>query len=315
MKMLVNLIILINFAKFFECKEFRFDYKYYEETDGYLKYNVIPAPWHDARQRCLFEGAELASPINLRMLKVLKEIRSQSKGPGAALWTGVHATFSKGDYFSIRGVPLARMPITWSLNEPDNFENCEDCLILTSNGTVADVSCHDSFPYACFKKKTSAITDCGTTDPEYTLDVRTGSCYKFHKAGLIWSQAFMVCAAEGGHLAVIDTVGEQQVLKDVFAKYPQKTLYNTKYPENAHVGFCDWGEMGTYTTIHGDRLEDLIAASKGGWMAWQPYNSTLGGVSENCGSINRAGLYDDIWCNVPAGFICEKSPDSLIELR
>ncbi|KAJ0180361.1 hypothetical protein K1T71_003765 [Dendrolimus kikuchii] len=315
MKTLIYLITIVYSARYFECREFRFDYKFYEEADGYLKYNAIPASWHDARLRCLYEGAELASPINPKMLKVLKEIRPQGKGPSAALWTGVHATFSKGDYFSVGGVPLARMPITWSLNEPDNFQNCEDCLILMLNGTVADVSCQESFPYACFKKKTSVVTGCGTIDPGYTLDVRTGSCYKFHRGGLIWSRAFMTCAAEGGHLAVIDTVGEEIVLRDIFAKYPQNTLFNTVYKDSAHIGFSDWGEIGTWTTIHGDRLEDMVVASKGAWFSGQPDNLTLNGVGENCGSIRRNGLYDDIWCHKPTAFICEKSPDSLLELN
>lgn len=86
---------------------------------------------------------------------------------------------------------------------------------------------------------------------EYNLDARTGSCYKFHRGGLIWSRAYMTCAAEGGHLAVIDTVGEQLVLKDIFAKHAQNTLFNAVFKDSALIGFSDWGEKGTWTTIHG----------------------------------------------------------------
>ncbi|KAJ0180358.1 hypothetical protein K1T71_003762 [Dendrolimus kikuchii] len=313
-KIISTLLIIIYTSILSECRQFRFDYKYYREIDGYLKYNIVPASWHDARLRCLYEGAELASPINTNMLKALREIWTHGQGPCSTLWTGVHATFSKGDYFSVGGVPLARMPIKWSTNEPDNFQNVEDCLVLLTNGTVADVPCYDSFSYACFRKKTSVVTACGTIDPEYTLDSRTASCYKFHSAGLIWSRAFMTCAAEGGHLAVIDTVGEHLVLKDIFAKHPPNTLFNAKDRDIAFIGFSDWGKKGTWTTIHGSKIEDMIAASKGRWADGQPDNAFRDGEGESCGGIFRNGLYDDLWCNSPNVFICEKSPDSLLEL-
>lgn len=49
-------------------------------------------------------GSELASPINSKMLQAMKDLWTQSKGSHLVLWTGVHATFSKGDYYSVRGV-------------------------------------------------------------------------------------------------------------------------------------------------------------------------------------------------------------------
>lgn len=38
----------------------------------------------------------------------------------------------------------------------------------------------------------------------------------------------------------------------------------------------------------------------------EPNNSK---PEERCGSIYRSGLLNDLWCDRPAPFICEKSPD------
>lgn len=45
----------------------------------------------------------MISPTSPRMLKAMKEIWGNGIETQAALWTGVSATHSKGDYFSIEG--------------------------------------------------------------------------------------------------------------------------------------------------------------------------------------------------------------------
>lgn len=60
----------------------------------------------------------------------------------------------------------------------------------------------------------------------------------------------MTCAAEGGYLAVVDVVGEHLVLKEIFAKHPENTLFGI-IRGGAHVGFRDLDGRGTWTTIHG----------------------------------------------------------------
>ncbi|CAG5059613.1 unnamed protein product [Parnassius apollo] len=278
---------------------FRFDYTFYPELDGWLKLHRIPATWHDARLRCYLEGAALASPLNTKLLTAMKNFSIE-------VLTGVHSTISKGDYFSVEGVPLARMPIKWAPGEPDNCENSEECLLLQSHGTVADVKCSEVFPFICYKKRTkpAIITDCGTTDIEYTHDSRTGSCYKFHYVGRSWPRAFMACASEGGHLAIINSDVEAQILKELFAKYPEHKISAVK-KNLAHVGFYDWGERGVWSTIHGQSLREAGYES---WGKWQPDNAT----AEYCGSMFKDSLLNDIWCHCIAPFICEKKPENLL---
>lgn len=89
---------------------------------------------------------------------------------------------------------------------------------------------------------------------EYVLEPVTGSCYKFHRVARNWTRAYMTCAAEGGHLAVINSDSEANVLKGIFAKNPQDSLRSNLesiMKEIIHIGFHDWGERGIWTTIHG----------------------------------------------------------------
>ncbi|KOB63853.1 C-type lectin 21, partial [Operophtera brumata] len=244
----------------------------------------------------------LASPLtNQLQSAIIDHVREVRGSELTTIFTGVHASFSKGDYFSIEG-------------QPDNYLNSESCLVMLtqSNGTVGDVMCSDVFPYVCYKKKTTLmLTGCGTNDTEYNLDTRTGSCYKFHRRGLPWSRAYMTCAAEGAHLAIINSAEESQVLRDLYAKNPDNLIFS-KDPGIAAIGFHDWGERGSWMTIHGETLK---RAGFDRFENGQPDNATrvrTGDDGEYCGSIFRSGNLNDVWCNVHVPFICEKKPDSLL---
>ncbi|XP_068631985.1 C-type mannose receptor 2-like [Battus philenor] len=305
--MLKNIFILIQISlcvTFSESWEYRYDYKYYQQVEGWLKVHRVPAVWHDARLRCQLEGAVLASPTNARISTLLEAVVA-GHFPGG-IFTGVHATFSKGDYYSVDGIPLGRMPIKWAPGEPNNVENSEECLVLSSNG-VKDVKCTDVHPYVCFKKKTGPIvhTECGTIDPEYKLDTRTGKCYKTHYVGRPWSRAFMACSAEGGYLAVINSEIEATVLKDAFARYPDSKITGD-IRDIASIGFHDWNERRVWTTIQGQSIQETGYTT---FENGQPDNAPNG---EYCGSIFRSGKLNDLWCYRNAPFICEKETDSLL---
>ncbi|CAH0751162.1 unnamed protein product [Diatraea saccharalis] len=291
-----------------EGNQYRFEYEYNEKAGGWLEYHPMPATFTDAFLRCNAEGAVLASPLNLQLQRAMVTLL-KTHSDSCGILTGIHATFSKGDYSSIEGVPLSKIPIKWAPNEPDNYDNNEDCIIMVNNGTLADVRCNDTYPYICYKKKTDSTvqTPCGTTDPEYTLDTRTGSCYKFHPVGRTWRRAFMTCMAEGGHLAIINSDIEALVIKNIFAKYPNDKVLSP-YKHVASIGYCDWGERGVWYTIHG---QSLAEAGFSTFDKGQPNNDKTYDNGSFCGAISRTGLLNDVWCNgALLAFICEKKPES-----
>ncbi|XP_073944561.1 pulmonary surfactant-associated protein D-like [Choristoneura fumiferana] len=204
---------------------FRFDYAYHQEAEGWLKLHRIPATWKDAYLNCYYEGAVLASPENESLRAALKSTitgqQSEQSLQSCGIFTGVHATFGKGAYFSVEGIPLSRMPVTWAPGEPDSADNSEDCLLMLPNGTLADVNCSDVYPYVCYRKKQinmPVLNVCGTVDNGYTFESSIGSCYKLHTDPLNWTRAFVACAHEGGHLAIINSKLELQLIQELYNK-------------------------------------------------------------------------------------------------
>uniref|UniRef100_A0A2H1WDB6 SFRICE_007235 n=1 Tax=Spodoptera frugiperda TaxID=7108 RepID=A0A2H1WDB6_SPOFR len=79
-------------------------------------------------------------------------------------------------------------------------------------------------------------------------------------------------------------------------------MFGTFWKDVAFIGVYDWGEAGDWRTIHG---QTLVEAGYSKFSSGEPNNSTAG---EFCGSIYRNGLLNDLWCEKPAPFICEKDP-------
>ncbi|XP_064071880.1 macrophage mannose receptor 1-like [Vanessa tameamea] len=282
---------------------FRCDYTYDDDAYGWLKYQKVPANWHDARLRCHLEGAVLASPLNFRMRKAMLRMTKANFD----IFTGYHATFSKEDYHSVEGLPVDKYA-QWVTGEPDNWENSEDCLYMTSSGNLGDMNCELTRPYICYKKYNpkDRRNECGTIDSDYHFYNSTGSCYKFHRVPRKWSRAFMACTAEGGYLAIINSKTEAKAIAAIFAKNPATSMVGHFWKDVAFVGFHDWGEHGEYLTIEGQTLKE---AGYDLFSPGEPNNSTTG---EYCGSVYRTALLNDLWCENSYAFICEKDPKSLV---
>ncbi|XP_045448985.1 C-type mannose receptor 2-like [Melitaea cinxia] len=303
----VSFYLLSIFLYFAESSSFRFDYKYYPNIDGWLKFHRLPATWHDAWTTCDLEGSILASPINPDMVSAMDAHWKSENTNQWTLYTGVHAMFSKGYFFSLEGVSLEKMPVRWAAGEPENKNNDEDCLAWVI-GDVADVNCSKLYPFMCFKRKTKDMvtTSCGTVDKDYELSPLTGNCYKFHRRGRTWHQAQKTCAAEGGYLAVINSHEEALHLKKLFDDNYSK-IVNSEDKDKIYVGMHDFYDPGVWRTIHGVKIEEAGYAE---WSEHQSNNLTYG---RHCGAMmNTLGL-NDLWCDKSVAFICEKSLDSLVE--
>lgn len=307
---MVLILFVVSFCVLVDGNFIRYDYNYHPEAYGWMKLHRVPATFQNAWLRCHLEGSILASPTTTAIESAMRNEMKSKRVSWSGVYSGIHATFSKGDFFSVEGVPLGKMPIDWMPMEPDNKNNDEECILYVANGTIADISCNDVHPYICYKQRTKfmSLTGCGTIDKEYVLEPATGSCYKFHRVARNWTRAYMTCAAEGGHLAIINSDSEANVLKGIFAKNPQDSLRSNLesiMKEIIHIGFHDWSERGVWTTIHG---QSLVEAGFDLWSEGQPDDAPPG---EYCGGMFRNGRLDDVWCHKRGPFICEKSPESL----
>ncbi|XP_026323011.1 C-type mannose receptor 2-like [Hyposmocoma kahamanoa] len=285
---------------------FRNDYLYNKEVEGFLKYHEVPANWHDARLKCYLEGATLASPVNDKMASAMTNTIKQCEANHFGIFTGIHSTFSKGDYRSVEGVPLSKIPHKWQNTEPNNQNDSENCIIMQASGSFADVNCKDTYPYMCYKKTSTVKSmdyNCGTTDDQYLDYVsRTGSCYKVHTDKRNWTRAYMACEAEGAHLIIINNETEAEVVKELFQKYKFSNLKGTI----VFAGYHDFEERGDFLTIHGQTLKEA------GYTAFEPGQPDNYGNNQPCGGLFASARLDDMWCNSLLYYICEKNPDTLV---
>ncbi|KAG8237277.1 hypothetical protein J437_LFUL017473 [Ladona fulva] len=121
--------------------------------------------------------------------------------------------------------------------------------------------------------------------------------YKFHTTFANgFEDASSKCAKEGGHLAIVNSESEHQVLSTIFERFPESSLKAI----SAFVGFHDREKEGEFVTIFGQPLNTT------GLTRWssavQPDNYA---GAEDCGSVHRNGGFNDIGCSSKIPFFCE----------
>ncbi|XP_063535864.1 hemolymph lipopolysaccharide-binding protein-like [Cydia strobilella] len=176
---------------------------------------------------------------------------------------------------------------------------------MNQSAELAVVGCDSDYPFFCFKlPKNIDAHKCGPEyiDSDYQLDNRTNSCYKFHKEGRSWPNAFKTCMAEDAYLAIINSQTESKVLKELFNKHSHDDIPGNFYKDASSIGFTKWVEFGDFFTIHG---ESLAEAGFSTFNSGEPNNAD---PPELCGSVLRTGLLNDHNCNRIITFICEKTP-------
>ncbi|XP_073947442.1 macrophage mannose receptor 1-like isoform X3 [Choristoneura fumiferana] len=240
-------------------------YEHVPSVGRYIKVHRIPANWQDAQFRCRLEGGILASPENKDMFDAMLTIMNDRKI--SKVYTGIHATFSKGDYTTITGTPLSELDVGWMQGEPDNLNNEEDCLVMYSSGGLSDVKCTNVYPFICHKSPEMmdahkcSYSQNGTTSSDYVLYNKTLSCYKFHKEGLFWPNAFRTCLAEDAYLAIINSEDESQFLKELFAQHPRQHIPGHFNKDSASIGFRrSDNDHESFVTIHDYVLSNITTS-------------------------------------------------------
>ncbi|XP_075985590.1 C-type lectin domain-containing protein 161-like [Anticarsia gemmatalis] len=279
---------------------FRCDYTF--RRPGWFKYHEIPLTFRDARMMCFFEGGVLASPNTLELKTIMRSFMCN-----VDIYTGMKA-LSMGHFYSIEGTPLSTTPYEWGDMEPDNKGNSERCISMTSAGKLADVRCDEPRPYICYRANTKVdVNACGTPDPEYRMDRRTKKCYKFHKKPRDFEGAHFACSAEGGHLAIINSQEEANIIKDLIDQNPADKIFGNFHKDYHYLGFVNWGKnpQTDWMTLEGQTLKQA------GFSQFHGEEPNNFGGAENCGSVYRgSGLLNDLECKTMIfTFICEKDPD------
>lgn len=77
------------------------------------------------------------------------------------------------------------------------------------------------------------------------------SYYKFHKDSQTWAEARRSCEAEGGHLAILNSIEEEVFLIRLTRQYPPPVLNYVAYVNYFYIGFHDMFEEGDFVTVDG----------------------------------------------------------------
>ncbi|PSN46212.1 hypothetical protein C0J52_13151 [Blattella germanica] len=115
-----------------------------------------------------------------------------------------------------------------------------------------------------------------------------------------WREAERICAADRGHLAIINSASEAHVLTQLLAQVPSVPGADSETNDYALVGFHDLYVEGEYLTVLGSSLYST------NYTLWHDGNPNNGLGVEDCGGIHRrSGKLVDLSCESVYPFLCE----------
>ncbi|XP_049867544.1 uncharacterized protein LOC126367827 [Pectinophora gossypiella] len=284
MKSVVQYSLLLFILPSFEAARFRCDYTYFPYGEGWYKLHTDANNWSEASLMCNLEGARLATPTTKGVTAAILSLINNDNRV-MAVHTGLHTT-----------------------ENINKFAQEEETYLFTRNGNLRRASQLDLYPYICHKVADESVdlNECGTTDDQYKLDNRTSQCYKFHRFRQTFYRAMHTCQAEGGHLVIINSENEAQVIRDLFAKNPTDTIPGPEFRDVAFVGVMFTEQ---WATIQGQSL------SEAGYSVFSPGEPNNARGDEFCASVGRNGMLFDDPCTRPIPFICEKEPTTSCDVK
>ncbi|XP_049948981.1 hemolymph lipopolysaccharide-binding protein-like isoform X2 [Schistocerca serialis cubense] len=123
--------------------------------------------------------------------------------------------------------------------------------------------------------------------------------YKLHTEKMNWENARRTCAKEGAHLAIVNSVAEENAIREVMRAHSSDNFA-------AFIGFHDIFKEGEYVTVLG---EPLKSSGHVRWGKGEPNNGMFPGSpeGEDCGNIYADGAINDYRCTQELPFVCEQS--------
>ncbi|XP_067004839.2 hemolymph lipopolysaccharide-binding protein-like isoform X2 [Anabrus simplex] len=119
--------------------------------------------------------------------------------------------------------------------------------------------------------------------------------YKLHTNAVDWETARSICVREGGHLIVINSDAEPEVVKKFFSRKPKFT--GARNNDYVFVGVHDYLKDGQYMAVTGEPLD------KTGYSRWAPGEPNQGSEANYVVADKDGLLYD---AKSQYGFICEQ---------
>ncbi|XP_077297689.1 macrophage mannose receptor 1-like isoform X2 [Arctopsyche grandis] len=286
-----------------------------------FKFVAEQRTWPEARTMCCEEGGQLAVIESMNEKDLLLKMFTDAKtagniSVGSQAYLGYHDIFKEGSFFSVDGKDLTlNEHVKWGSGQPDNSGGQENCVSMLASGEINDLPCLNKQPYFCqitanFVLPIEPITpikpniscqSCILTeaDWDYIYFPKLDVSFKFYGDAQSWINAKSTCRSENATLAMPQNEKEVNVLKLIFDKHRASALKHVKYHDYTFLGFHDLFEEGNFVSEIGNNIEYFYNV----WEHNQPDNA---GSGENCVALHREGKLNDIDCNTPTAFICQK---------
>lgn len=265
--------------------------------------------WASARASCVAWGGDLVGISS----KTEYDFIEQHSNPqlSNSTWFGGYAVSPLCSYAWVNGEPWHS---EWGTDRPNSAGS--SCIELSTNVNrrMIDLGCGNIRDYLCERAPAGTCGDgivqpgeqCdgpgtapgGTCDASCKItftcngsgefeDAASKHCYKIFTQAAMWSSAQAACAAWGGYLAVVDSDGENALIKN-------------------HMGADTWiggweGGLNDGTTVWESPVVDC---SYKNWKSGEPNDA-----NKDCVSIhNNDSLWYDDDCTGSKDYACEKAP-------
>jgi len=211
-----------------------------------------------------------------------------NKGGKNSIWIGGNDISTEGNYVWSDGCSMSYKK--WAPNQPDNWNNNEDCLHLVKQqgGKWNDILCSVRMRFVC-KKYPSCVSVAGTKPAGHIS--KTGQDFYFGTVKSTWSEANSFCKSlwDGeGNLASID---DDEQNSWVFEQAEKKSVW---------IGGNDLATEDQFVWSDGCKM------SYSNWNTNEPNNY---GNNEDCVHFIAAknGKWNDLDCNSKLGFVCKRA--------
>lgn len=255
----------------------------------YYRLYRVALPWRVARQRCAqLEGCL----VRIESSSEQAFIRELLRGTTNPFWIDCSDDGSEGTWQFADGQPA---PFTkWMAGEPNNAMNGENFVVLRNSNSAAwnDLSGGARCNFICEWEPTPVKHTAPAASIKIPADAKSfgGSQYKRFDDPCTRTVAERRCAEVGGHLARLESRGEQQFVH--------------KLIEDGEKAF--WID-GTDEIHEGRwRLSDGSAMEFTNWDPQQPDNAS--GDEHYATMFSLNGLWNDAPPDNRLGFVCEWSP-------
>ncbi|XP_069815127.1 macrophage mannose receptor 1-like isoform X2 [Dendropsophus ebraccatus] len=263
----------------------------------YSSENYEKRTWLEARDFCRTVGGDLLSITSREDETTVFSLMGISRPKPT--WIGLVLNNLDEGFTWSDGTPLNYK--NWYFMEPNNLNGEEFCGMLYKNGHSNgwnDIACDHLFPWVCKLKKGAVLKEePKPTEYEFTSDgwlIYNDSQYYISKDEMPMEKAREFCNRNFSHLVTINSEPEWKFLW----KYIANKINEPSYYIGLHLGL--------------DKEFKWMDGSPVDFVAWNSEEPNFVSYDEYCTEmLTSRGLWNDINCGMPRGFICERTNSSI----